>query len=126
MGQPFSGERGQRPGLRRGPHRERPEPPAPLPELNVSVVPEEKVVESLAKQIKMTGRAYPLFDIAQMILQKPERHAVIFGVKKNAENKVVQPLFVCVLDDSLWLSEDDAVGHGGPPPGCFRRPSRLV
>jgi hypothetical protein len=82
-----------------------------LPELNVSVVPDEKVVESLARQIKITGRAYPLFDIAQMILQKPERHAVTFSVKKNAENKAVQPLFACALDDSLWLSEDEAVGH---------------
>lgn len=105
------GERGLRPGQHRGPRRERREPPAPLPELNVSVVPDEKVVESLTRQIKITGRAYPLFDIAQMILQKPERHAVIFSVKKNAENKSVQPLFACALDDSLWLSEDEAVGH---------------
>jgi len=59
----------------------------------------------------MTGRAYPLFDIAQMILQKPERHAVTFSVTKNAESQPVQPLFVCALDDTLWLSEDEAVGH---------------
>jgi hypothetical protein len=59
----------------------------------------------------MTGRAYPLFDIAQMILQKPERHLVDFRVKKNAEGKPVQPLFVCALDDTLWLSEDEAVSH---------------
>ena len=59
----------------------------------------------------MTGRAYPLFDIAQMILQKPERHAVTFSVTKNAENQPVQPLFVCALDDTLWLSEDEAIGH---------------
>jgi hypothetical protein len=59
----------------------------------------------------MTGRAYPLFDIAQMILQKPERHTVLFNTKKNAEGKPVQPLFVCALDDTLWLSEDEAVAH---------------
>jgi hypothetical protein len=59
----------------------------------------------------MTGRAYPLFDIAQMILQKPERHSVSFGVKKDAEGKVVQPLFQCALDDTLWLTEDEAIGH---------------
>lgn len=59
----------------------------------------------------MTGRAYPLFDIAQMILQKPERHSVTFSVKKNAEGKPVQPLFMCALDDSLWLSEEEAVQH---------------
>ena len=60
----------------------------------------------------MTGRAYPLFDIAQMILQKPERLAVLFNTrKKNAEGKAPQPLFVCALDDSLWLSEDEAIAH---------------
>jgi len=68
-------------------------------------------VESLARQIKMTGRAYPLFDIAQMILQKPERHGFIFTVKKNAEGQPIQPLFLCALDDTLWLSESEAVAH---------------
>jgi hypothetical protein len=104
------GERTGRPGARRG-EPERREPPAPLPEVNVSLIPEEKGVESLARQIKMTGRAYPLFDIAQMILQKPERHAVVFSVKKDAEGKPVQPLFVCALDDTLWLAENEAVAH---------------
>jgi len=75
------------------------------------LLPDDKGVESLARQIKMTGRAYPLFDIAQMILQKPERHTVAFSVKKDAEGKTVQPMFVCALDDTLWLSEDEAIAH---------------
>ena len=91
--------------------RPRREPPPPLPEITLSLIPEDKGVESLARQIKMTGRAYPLFDIAQMILQKPDRHLTVFNIKKNAEGKVIQPLFVCALDDTLWLSEDEAVGH---------------
>jgi hypothetical protein len=102
---------GQRPDFRRGDNRDRRPPPLPLPELDLSLRPEDKGVESLARQIKMTGRAYPLFDIAQMILQKPERHTVIFNVKKNAEGKPVQPLFLCALDDTLWLAEDEAVAH---------------
>ena len=91
--------------------RERREPVPPPLELNLNLVPDEKGVESLARQIKMTGRAYPLFDIAQMILQKPERHLVVFGVKKDAEGKPIQPLFLCALDDTLWLTEDEAVSH---------------
>ena len=59
----------------------------------------------------MTGRAYPLFDIAQMILQKPERHTVAFSVKKNAEGAPIQPLFACALDDTLWLSEAEVIAH---------------
>ncbi|PWU21072.1 MAG: hypothetical protein C5B50_02705 [Verrucomicrobia bacterium] len=85
--------------------------PIPLPDLDVSILPEEKGVESLARQIKMTGRAYPLFDIAQLILQKPERHAFAFSVKKNAEGNPMQPLFGCALDDTIWLSEEEAIAH---------------
>ncbi len=91
--------------------REQRETPPPMPEVAVSLVPDEKGVESLARQVKMTGRAYPLFDIARLILQKPERYAIRFAVEKNAEGKVIQPLFVCALDDTLWLSEDEAVEH---------------
>jgi hypothetical protein len=82
-----------------------------LPDVDISFRPEEKGVDSLARQIKITGRAYPLFQIAQMILQKPDRHTVTFEVVKKPDGTAAQPLFVCALDDSLWLSEDEAVNH---------------
>ncbi len=91
--------------------RERPEPPELLPDLNVAFVPEEKGVEQLAKQIRMTGRAYPLFQIAQLILQKAERYSVHLTVKKKPDGAVVQPIFVCALDDTPWTSEDEAAAH---------------
>ena len=91
--------------------RERPEPPAPLPELNVAFIPEEKGVEQLARQIRMTGRAYPLFQIAQLILQKAERYSVLLTAKKKADGTPAQQIYVCALDDTPWLSEDEAVAH---------------
>jgi hypothetical protein len=91
--------------------RERFEAPPPLPEVNVALVPDETGVESLARQIKTTGRAYPLFSIAQVVLQRPERYAVQFAVKKSGDGQVTQPLFVCALDETLWLSEDEVVAH---------------
>ncbi|MEI9865272.1 MAG: hypothetical protein WDN00_12120 [Limisphaerales bacterium] len=39
----------------------------------MAFVPEERGVEQLARQIKVTGRAYPLFQIALLILDKAER-----------------------------------------------------
>ena len=111
-GSKFGG--GDRPGGFRGgdrrdePRAERPAPPAPLPELNVAFIPEERGVEQLARQIKVTGRAYPLFQIALLILQKAERYAVLLTKKSGA---AAQPLFVCALDDSPWTSEDGAVAH---------------
>jgi hypothetical protein len=98
-------DRGERPARRDL------EPPAPLPEITVTFLPDENGVESLARQIKVTGRAYPLFQIAQIVLAKPERYAVLLGVMKNADGTVIQPLFACALDDTPWLSEDEAVAH---------------
>jgi len=43
-----------------------------------------------------------------MILQKPERHTVLFTTKKNAEGRPVQTVFICALDDTLWLAEDES------------------
>jgi hypothetical protein len=112
---------GARPGQRRGPQKEfrrdgrheaaRPEPPAPLPNMSVTFLADEKGVEHLARQIKVTGRAYPLFQIAHLVLQKPERYAVRLAVQKKPDGVVIQPLFVCALDDTPWLSEDEAVAH---------------
>jgi hypothetical protein len=104
---------GFRGGDRRDDRREpvrRPEP-APLPDLTVTILPGENGVESLSRQIKMTGRAYPLFQIAQLVLDKPERYSVQLGVKKKADGTIAQPLFVCALDETPWLSEDEAIAH---------------
>ncbi len=74
-------------------------------------MPDDKGVDSLSRQIKMSGRSFPLFDIAQMILQKPERQQVRFEVKKKPDGQPIQPLFLCAIDDTLWLSEEEAVAH---------------
>jgi hypothetical protein len=97
-------------GERRDEPRERPAPPAPLPELNVAFIPEERGVEQLARQIKVTGRAYPLFQIALLILQKAERYSVQLTARKKADG-TLEKLFVCALDESPWTSEDAAVAH---------------
>jgi hypothetical protein len=117
------GERRRPPSERFGPRRheggergqprreERREPAQPLPEVSVTLVPEEKGVESIARQIKLAGRAYPIFDIAHLILKKPDRYHVTFGVLKKPDGQIAQPLWVCNLDDTLWLSEPEAVSH---------------
>lgn len=74
-------------------------------------MPDDKGVDSLSRQIKISGRSFPLFDIAQMILQKPERQQVRFEVRKKADGTAAQPLFLCAIDDTLWLSEQEAMEH---------------
>ena len=111
-GRPETAARGdRRPSTRQQAKPAPKEEPAPPLPVAISILPDEKGVESLARQIRVTGRAYPLFDIAQLILQRPERQQVRFDVKKNAEGQPLQPLFLCALDDTLWLSEEEAVQH---------------
>jgi hypothetical protein len=105
------GRQGSFPGNRPDERRAPVEAPEPLPELNVAFIPEEKGVEQLARQIRMTGRAYPLFQIAQLILQKPERYSVQLTSKKKADGTVAQSIYVCALDDTPWISEEEAVAH---------------
>ena len=102
------------PGRRDFPPRgERPERPAPvaLPDVDAQLRPNDEGVDSLSRQIKVTGRAYPLFGIAKIVLERPERYNVVFTTKKKSDGSVAQALFVCALDDTLWLSEDEAAAH---------------
>lgn len=109
---PGARREGDRPGRFGPPRREERREPLPPPlEINVSFNPEEKGVESLARQIRLTGRAYPLFDIAFLVLKKPDRYHVRFNVLKKPDGQVAQPLFVCDLDETLWLSEQEAVDY---------------
>ena len=104
--------RGPRPeGRPGGPRPERQEPEIPLPDLDVNLTPDEAGVEGLARQIKLTGRAYPLFGIAELILKRPDKVHVQLQAKKGADGKVAQPIVVCSLDESLWLNEGEAVQH---------------
>ncbi|MCK9588934.1 MAG: hypothetical protein WC076_07070 [Terrimicrobiaceae bacterium] len=69
------------------------------------VIPDPRGIEGLAKQLKSGGKAYPLFDLAVLILEKPERYSVQF--RRTSEPSA--PLFQLAGDKSLWLSETEAV-----------------
>lgn len=71
----------------------------------VKFVPEPRGVEGLLKQIKSSAKAYGLFDLARLVLEKSPRYSVSF------EHKDGPALFQCVEDGTLWLSQRDAVAH---------------
>ncbi|MCD8533905.1 MAG: hypothetical protein LR011_03580 [Verrucomicrobia bacterium] len=78
----------------------------------MSITADEAVSNSLAEQIKLTARAYPLFSIAQMILGKPERYVFkLASVKKKGSDDAAQKLFQCALDETVWLNQSDAIDH---------------
>lgn len=97
----------------RGPWREdrRDAPPEPLIPVDLDLRPDPAGVASLGRQIKLSGRAYPLMEVAGLVVQKPDRYEMTFRVIRGNDGKTIQPLFVCSLDDSIWLSEKEAQHH---------------
>src|SRR5690606_8859590 len=100
------GDRGRRPDA---PRRE---PQEELPEgVSVELIPDPEGVDSLTRQIRQTGRAYPLFDIGHLILKRPDRYLLEFKVTGNHPDGSPRQLYVCSLDDTLWMNEGEAVRH---------------
>lgn len=95
----------------RGPRRFDDRDRDPLVPLEVDFLPEPGGVASLAKQIRLSGRAYPLFEVAGLVAQKPERYDVGLRTIHGKDGKPQAPLYVCSLDDSIWVSEAAAVKH---------------
>ena len=74
---------------------------------SAAVIPDPRGIEGLAKQLKSGVKAYALFDLAFLILEKPERYSVQLR-RTSAE---ASPLFQFSEDQSLWASETEAVRH---------------
>ncbi len=92
-------------------HRSRQEIIASLPGLKVTILPDQKGVESLAKQIRMQGRAYPLFDIATLVLKRPDRFRISTTLQPDSKGQPVSEQWKCKIDDSIWLSQGEAINH---------------
>lgn len=86
---------------------------------DVMIYPEEKPFTVLAKAIKNSARTYVLFDIAKIILEKPERFNVVISPlqKKDKAGKPIPseaplpPFYVSVPDGIPFRNEQDAVAH---------------
>lgn len=101
--------RGGQGGDRRGPRRDA--PPEPLVPLELEMRPDPAGVISLARQIKLSGRSYPLLEVASLVMQKPDRYEVTFSLQRDKDGNPIQRLWVCSLDESVWLSESEASRH---------------
>ena len=93
----------------RGRDRDRRDRP-PLPAGIVThFIPSIVGVESLSRQIKATGRAYSVFDLARLVLSGRERYHVEFAKANSAAESL--RFFQCKLDQSLWLNKEEALQH---------------
>lgn len=101
-------QRSDRPRRDGPPQERRPERPPLYELLDIELFPDVLGVEAVAKQIKMTGRSYPIFDLARLVLGGPERYHARFTLKP--ETTQIE-LIECTLDQSLWTATDEALRH---------------
>jgi len=73
----------------------------------ISAEPEPHALEILAKQIRSTMRTYPMFDLARLLLDNPQRYIV----RVRRANDSAIPLFFTKSDSTLWLDENAAIMH---------------
>lgn len=90
---------------RRGPRREAPQPDPVLTGWDLTITSHATGVEGLTRQIRSAAVAYPLFDLAQLVLEKSERYAV------KLKRKDGPALFQLTTDGSVWLNEREAIAH---------------
>lgn len=84
---------------------------ASLPNLKLSILPDSKRVQSLSDKIRQQCRAYSLFDIARLVLERPDRFKISATILRKGPGKPVSEQWLCLLDDALWLSQEAAIQH---------------
>lgn len=98
------GRRGHRAGQD---HRPEQAPKPVLEGWKLELVPDPAAIEGIAKQIRSRAKAYPLFELARLIVQLSDR----YSVRLHAENEETPELFRVKADGSLWQTSKEAVSH---------------
>jgi len=102
------GGRGDRRGRGRRdddrPEKKEEDPPAAG--VTVSIEPTDAAVAGLIRHIRDSLRAFPVADLAKMVLRGRDRYQLRFRSEENGP-----ALHRCRDDGSLWLDRDEAVNH---------------
>lgn len=98
----------------------------PLPGWSVRLFAEPRSLEAIVRQIKASGRAYPVFELGRLFLAGRDRYIASFSrqtpppAKRPAKGEPApepQPLegpaeiFQVIADSSLWLTREEAIRH---------------
>lgn len=81
------------------------------PEVTIDFFAEEAPFQALIQSLRSSGRTYPLFEIGTLVLEKPERFLVGLAGKKIEENKPAKALFICLLDNMPFETEEEALQY---------------
>lgn len=99
---------GQRGGPRGGDRRNA--PAVFNPTVKVDLYPQDEAFEALVKRLRATARTYQLFEIAHLLLEKPERYVVVVSNKPKG-GEPAAPLYFSVPGHLPFETEEAAISH---------------
>ncbi|MGA0846965.1 MAG: hypothetical protein ACO3RV_10510, partial [Luteolibacter sp.] len=79
---------------------------APAEGVRVTLTPDTQAIRLVGKEVHQVARVYPLIDVARILLAERGRCRARFEAAPNRD-----PMYRGKLDDSLFLSRDEAVRH---------------
>lgn len=83
------------------------------PTVKVDLYPQDEAFDALVKRLRASARTYQLFEIAQLLLQKPERYVVVVAPKQKQHNSTeLKPLLYYSVPGHLpFESEEEAINY---------------
>lgn len=75
----------------------------------IQIFPDEPVLATLTRGMRQSLRTYELFEVARLILEKPDRYHVSLRFKNQGDSE--RPLFQSIPDGVPFTSEEAAVDH---------------
>lgn len=115
-GGPGQGKRGERPD-RRGSHEPRQFPerrierPAEFFPLDISFIPERNRLSALVHELRDSGRAYPLMDLASGFLAYPAFYLVKIETRPSERGTEAPNLFQCKECKVLFFQKEALMAH---------------
>jgi len=88
-------------------------PAAPVyfePTVKVDLYPQDEAFEALINRLRSSARTYQLFDIAHLLLEKPDRYIVVVSPKPAKGSEPAQ-LYFSVPGHLPFETEEDAINH---------------
>lgn len=81
----------------------------PLPPIQVAFIPEQERLATMINDVRASGHAFPLPELAHLFLSHPEWHAVKFESNKVSGGAYASFFYLSKRSGLVFLSETDAV-----------------
>lgn len=80
------------------------------PTVKVAIYPQDEAFDALVKRLRSTVRTYQLFEIANLILEKPERYQIVVQ-NKEKKGEPLKKLYHTLPDYLPFDNEDAAINY---------------